>query len=187
MIGLLGTCHSWTRCLRSDGRQCAAPSRSTAGAGTQTYDHLGGTHSDPPRAARRNRLLHCRGSDVARAGDLLRFVLHSSREPPCGRRRHHCASRRAMDGADRPQRDHGWDGVSCVAVTISCMTNDRISSHRHLTSARPQPKFERPRGTVGTLSHGRVSVEDCSLWGATPPAGDERRFGALSYRAKSPR
>jgi putative transposase len=36
-------------------------------------------------------------------------------------------------------------------------------------------------------SQGRVSVEDYSLWRTTPPAGDERLFGALSYRAKSPR
>jgi putative transposase len=39
MVGLLGPRQSWTQCLRSDGQQCAAPSRSTAGAGTQTYDH----------------------------------------------------------------------------------------------------------------------------------------------------
>ena len=30
----------------------------------------------------------------------------------------------------------------------------RISSHRHLAPARPQPKFERPRGTMGTISQG---------------------------------
>jgi hypothetical protein len=105
-----GPSQSWTQCLRSDGRQCAAPSRSTAGAGTQTYDHLGGIHPDSPCAARGNRLLHGRSSHVARAGDLRRAVLHSSREPPCGRRRHRCASRRALDRADRPQRDHGWMG-----------------------------------------------------------------------------
>ena len=40
---------------------------------------------------------------------------------------------------------------------------------------------------MGTLSQGRVPVEDYSLWRTTPAAGDERLFGALSYRAKSPR
>jgi len=35
--------------------------------------------------------------------------------------------------------------------------------------------------TMGTLSQGRVPVEDYSLWRTTPAAGDERLFGALSY------
>jgi hypothetical protein len=52
-----GARQSGISCLRSDGRQCAAPPRNTARAGAQTYDHLGGIHSHPPRPPRGSRRL----------------------------------------------------------------------------------------------------------------------------------
>jgi Homeodomain-like domain len=42
-----------------------------------------------------------------RAGDLLRAVFHPSRESPGEHRRDHGSPGRAVDAADRPQRDHG--------------------------------------------------------------------------------
>src|SRR6516165_8209492 len=59
----------------SDGRQRAASSRYTAGAGAQTQDHLGRIHSDPPRVARRDGHFRGRGP-YARIGDLLRAVFY---------------------------------------------------------------------------------------------------------------
>jgi hypothetical protein len=44
---------------------------------------------NPPGAVGGDRLLHRRGANAARAGDLLRVVLHPSREPPGGYRRAH--------------------------------------------------------------------------------------------------
>ena len=66
-----------------------------------------GLHSDPSGAAGGDRLLHRGGADAARAGDLLRAVFHPSREPPGGHRRDHRSPGRAVDAADRPERDHG--------------------------------------------------------------------------------
>ena len=60
----------------------SAASRPAAGAGAQAHDHMGGLHSNPPGAVGGDRLLHRRGADAARTGDLLRAVLHPSREPP---------------------------------------------------------------------------------------------------------
>ena len=58
-----------------DGRQRAASSRYTAGAGAQTQDHLGRIHSDPPRVARRGGHFRGRGP-YARIGGLLRAVFY---------------------------------------------------------------------------------------------------------------
>ena len=55
-----------------------------------------------------DRLLHRRSAYAARAGDLLRLVLHPSREPPGGHRRDHGSPGRALDEADCPEHDHGW-------------------------------------------------------------------------------
>ena len=59
----------------SDGRQRAASSRYTAGAGAQTQDHLGRIHSDPPRVARRDGHFRGRGP-YSRIGGLLRAVFY---------------------------------------------------------------------------------------------------------------
>ena len=53
----------------------------------KAHDHMGGLHSNPPGAVGGDRLLHRRGADTARTGDLLRAVLHPSREPPGRHRR----------------------------------------------------------------------------------------------------
>jgi hypothetical protein len=55
-------------------------------------------HSNSPGAAGGDGLLHRGGADAARAGDLLRAVFHSSREPPGGHCRDHRSPVRAMDG-----------------------------------------------------------------------------------------
>jgi len=54
-----------------------------------------------------HRLLHLRGADAARAGDLLRAILHPSREPASEHRRDHRSPERALDEADRPESDRG--------------------------------------------------------------------------------
>jgi hypothetical protein len=48
----------------------------------QAHDDVGRLHSDPRGVVGGDRLLYRRGADAARAGDLLRAVLHPSREPP---------------------------------------------------------------------------------------------------------
>src|SRR5215469_3612578 len=64
----------------SDGRQRAASSRYTAGAGAQPQDHLGRIHLDPPRVARRDGHFRGRGP-YARIGDLLRAVFYIFGDP----------------------------------------------------------------------------------------------------------
>src|SRR6516225_6974326 len=73
MIGSSERSPIWDMSLQSDGRQRAAPSRHTAGAGAQTQDHLGRIHSDPPRVARRDGHFRGRGP-YTRIGSLLRAV-----------------------------------------------------------------------------------------------------------------
>src|SRR5215472_14779177 len=53
------------------------------------------------------RLLHGGGADSTRAGILLRAVFHPSGQPPGGYRWHHHSSGRAVDEANRPERDNG--------------------------------------------------------------------------------
>ena len=84
-----GAGQSGVRDFRSNGWQCLATPRSAAGAGAQAHDHMGRLHSNPRGAVGGDRLLHRRGADAARTGDLLRAVLHPSREPPGGYRRPH--------------------------------------------------------------------------------------------------
>src|SRR5665811_70451 len=74
------------RGIGSNGRQYSAPSRSTARAGAQAHDHLGGIHSGSPGGAGGDRLFHGGGPHAARTGDLLRAVFHPSREPQGGHR-----------------------------------------------------------------------------------------------------
>src|SRR5712664_2461187 len=69
-----GAGQSGVRDFRSNSWQCLAAPRPAAGAGAQTHDHVGGLQSNPPGAVGRDRLLHRRGADAARAGDLLRVV-----------------------------------------------------------------------------------------------------------------
>jgi hypothetical protein len=52
--------------------------RCAASAGTQPYDDMAGLHSNPLGAVGRDRLLHHRGTNPARAGDLLRAIFHPS-------------------------------------------------------------------------------------------------------------
>ena len=87
-----GAGQSGVRDIRLNGRQCLAASRSADGAGAQVHDHVGGFRSDSPGAVGRDRFFHRRGADAAWAGDLLRAVLHPSREPPSGYRRDHRSS-----------------------------------------------------------------------------------------------
>src|ERR1700719_4425083 len=89
--------------LRSDDRQCPATPRSAAGAGAQAHDHMAGLHSDPLGATGGDRFLHRGGAHAARIGDLLRVILHPSREPPGGHRRDHHSPGRAVDEANGPE------------------------------------------------------------------------------------
>jgi hypothetical protein len=57
------------------------------------------------------RLLHGRGPHLARAGDVLRVVLHSSGEPAGQLGRHYMAPRPGVDAADGTQRDWGGVGI----------------------------------------------------------------------------
>src|SRR6266581_2769712 len=73
----------------------------------EAHHHMGGLHSNPLGAVGGDRLLHRGGADTAWGGDLLRAVFHPSREPSRGDCWNHHSPGRAMDEADRPQRDHG--------------------------------------------------------------------------------
>src|SRR5665811_388052 len=88
------------RGIGSNGRQYSAPSRSTARAGAQAHDHLGGIHSGSPGGAGGDRLFHGGGPHAARTGDLLRAVFHPSREPQGGHRRDHRSPGSAADAAN---------------------------------------------------------------------------------------
>jgi homeodomain-containing protein len=63
------------------------------------YD-LEGVHSIPHGGLGWDRLLHSRGTQLARPGDLLRIVLHPLGEPTCEPGWDHAASRRSLDAAD---------------------------------------------------------------------------------------
>ena len=67
-----------------------------------------------------DRLLHGRGSQLARAGDVLRLVLHPSGEPPRQFGRDHAAPGSSMDATNGTQRDRGGVGIpGSAAVRIA--------------------------------------------------------------------
>src|SRR5215469_8257788 len=91
-----------------------------AGAETQPKHDVEGIHSIASGRVGWDRLLHGGDPYLARAGDLLRFVLHSSGEPPGEPGRDHAAPRPGMDATDDAQRDGGGVGLpGSAAVRIA--------------------------------------------------------------------
>jgi len=126
MTELRGRWPSGLRGLRSDRRQCPArhalapaPERKRTTTWRLSFGSISRCWPD--------RLLHRGGADAARAGDLLRVVFHPSREPPRGHRRDHGSPGRAVDAADRPERDHG--GMRCSARLSLSAARSRHQVH----------------------------------------------------------
>jgi hypothetical protein len=67
-------------CLRLSGRQRSPPSWHTGGAGAQADDVFGRIHWGSPCGVGRHRFLYGGGRHLVRPGDLLRALLHLSRE-----------------------------------------------------------------------------------------------------------
>ena len=67
--------------VRSDRGQRSAPPRDRASAGEEQNDHLEGVHSPAYGCASWHGLLHGRGADLARPGNLLCSVFHSPGQP----------------------------------------------------------------------------------------------------------
>ena len=152
-------------------------------------------NQDPSGAAGGDGLLHRGGADAARAGDLLRAVFHPSREPPGEHRRRYRPPGRAVDAADRPERDHG--GMRCAARLPLSPARSRHQVHpilpgdhrvrpgRAACAACAQPEPECLCGALGQVGEGGVPVQGGSVRRALAAASAERICRALPCRAQS--
>src|SRR5579859_5919273 len=114
-----------------------------------------GVHSVSPG---RHRLLYSRGSDLAGAGDLLRAVLHSPREPARQPGWDHKISRRSVDATDGAQRDRRKLGSSGAQALRAARSGHEVlrfiprdaQSGRHKTDsiAGAQSESKRLRFTL---------------------------------------
>jgi putative transposase len=122
----------------------------------------------PPASgrARGNRLLHRRGADLARLGDLLRSVLPASGDPTRKLGGHHAPPHRGVDDTDGSQR--GGRGIRISAPLSLCAARPRCQVLRGLpkdagnrrckvpATASAQPESECLRGAMGALGEKRM-------------------------------
>src|SRR5262249_45545375 len=85
--------------LGSNGRQHPAPAQHRSSARAKSHDDVEGVHPVAPGRDGWRRLLHRGVADLARTGDVLRFVLHRSRQSQRVVRRHRTPSGLVLDGA----------------------------------------------------------------------------------------
>jgi hypothetical protein len=106
-------------CDSAGGKRFEA-ARHRAGAETQPKHDVERIHSIASGRAGRDRLLHGGGLELARPGNILRLVLHSSGEPPRQLGRDYAAPRPRMDATNGAQRDRRQLGIPrSAAVRIA--------------------------------------------------------------------
>src|SRR5215472_11559793 len=180
-----------------DGGQYPAPQRRRPSSQAESNDDLEGVHPPAHGRARRNRLLHSRGANVAGLGDILRSVLPASGDPTRKLGGHHAPSHRGVDDPDGPQR--GGRGIRISALPSLCAARPRCEvlrwfpkdagNRRCKVSAASfvQPEFECLRGAMGALGEERVSFPFHSVWGRLVAPRLEKLLRTLSRREESPR
>src|SRR5215471_15140331 len=178
--------------LGPNGRQHPPSAQYRSRTRAESHDDLEGIHSVAHERARRGRLLHGGGAYVERSGDLLRAVLHGSRQPPRIVGRHHTPSGLELDDASGAQRhDAGHripERLSLPAARSGSEVLPGIARHagergREVPAAPTQKsQFERPRGTLGPYHQRGVSIQADLVWGALATACRVRFPGALSSR-----
>jgi len=162
--GQSGSCY-----LGSNRGQHPASAQHCSSAGAESHDDMEGVHSVAHGRAHRRRLLHRGGPDLARAGDVLRAVLHRSRHPPGIFGRHHAPPGLVLDRAGGAQRNDAGhrisERLSLPAARPRQEVLPRVSRNTsgvwcgvHADTSE-KSESERPRGALGTFDPGGMPLE----------------------------